>query len=170
MKKRENDCTARLDRLRVAADYFPKVGFNEYSDFRCLYDYSTAMKKGGKKPCYGRVCRYVDDATGMQIEGQYEPLQPWLPKSMITLVANDRTGLSRAEVDSVLFWVEGARLLLVELALDFDEGSVVDSSFVQRHLLAGKARHWRTDRAPGFDYFGTRRSPKFLRCYEKKLV
>lgn len=168
--KKQNDCTARLDRLRVAADYFPKVGFKDHTDFRCVYDYSTAKKKGRKKPSYGRVCRYFDDATGMQIEGQYEPLQPWLPKAMLTMVANDRTGLSRAEVDSVLYWLEGARLLLVEMALDFDSGSVVDSGFVQRHLLAGKARHWRTARAPGFDYFGNRRAPKFYRCYEKTFV
>jgi hypothetical protein len=170
MKKHHNDCTARLDRLRVAADYFPKVALEQMAEFRRVYDYSTTYKSSSEKPAYGRVCRYVNDATGMQIEGQYQPLVPWLPPSTITLVANDRTGLIRHEVDAVLAVAENVRLIFVEMALDFDDGSVVDNGFVARHLLVGKARHWRTKKAPGFDYFGTRRSPKFVRVYEKELV
>jgi hypothetical protein len=165
------DLRVRLDRVRVAADYFPKVAFELLKGFRRVYDYDVARKKNKKsnKVSYRRVCRWVSELTGTQIEGAYSPIQPWLPACVITLVGNDRTGLLRQEVDEILAWIEGHRLLHVEVAFDFDESSVVNGDFVYRHLLVGKARHWRSSRAPGFEYFGTRRSPKFARCYKKTL-
>jgi hypothetical protein len=165
------DLTVRLDRIRVAAKYYSKVALELVQDLRCVYDYDVTKqkKKKGRKISYGRVCRWVNDSTGTQVEAAYLPMQSWLPECVMTLVGNDRTGLRRREVDEILEGIEGLQLLHVEVALDFDADSIVNGDFVRRHLLAGKARHYRSSRAPGFEYYGTRRSPKFVRCYKKEI-
>jgi hypothetical protein len=168
MQKRDADCTAKIDRLRVTAEYFPKASLSVLDGFRRLYDY--AKVNNPRKAGYRRVTRYANYGTGTEIEVQYLPLQNWLPNCVITLVANDQTGLLRAEVDAIFEGIENAHLALVEVSIEFPSDGIVNEDFIARHLVVGKARHWQTPKAPGFHYFGSRRSPKFVRCYRKKLT
>jgi hypothetical protein len=63
-----------------------------------------------------------------------------------------------------------AWLLLVELALDFPPKSGINQTFVKQHAVFGKS-HRRIDRGGiGQLRFGSRKSGKLIRCYQKDEV
>jgi hypothetical protein len=165
------DVTARLDRLRLNSDYFSKDVVDQIPGFHCEYDYDVTRNPGSKArhSGYRRVARYSNERTRTQFEVQYKPMQPWFPACTVTLIADDRTGLTRREVDIILESFEKWRLTMVEIAVDFDAGSVVNTNFVRRHLVVGKSRY-APNRDTGFEYFGTRKSQKFGRCYDKENI
>jgi len=84
----------------------------------------------------------------------------------LTVVGDDSRGLLRAELENVCRPFRWTRLLMVEMAFDFEEGSDVDRAFVLSHGLFGRSelvggRFFKDLR------YGTRHSATMVRAYQK---
>jgi hypothetical protein len=89
---------------------------------------------------YARSRQYQSVTNDTKIFWQYQRLKGWLKPWKITIVADDRYGLSRREVEQIVNHCRDYRLLLVELAVDFSPSSRVTQQFVRRHGVFGKSR------------------------------
>jgi hypothetical protein len=92
--------------------------------------------------------------------------EAWLPPYRLTLYADDRTGLSRDEVFSVLEVLPDFRMTMMELAFDFATHHV-NRKFVREHGLFGKSRP--VEPRGDTDYWGTRRGSKRVQAYVKEF-
>jgi hypothetical protein len=115
---------------------------------------------------YARVQSLNNVDTGTSVDLQYQCKPPWLEPVKLTVVPTRSQGLQRAELEEICGRFKCPRLLTVELALDFGEGSEVDRSFVLRHGLFGRSqpvggRLFRDLR------FGTRHSDTMVRAYKR---
>jgi hypothetical protein len=158
----------RLDRVRIVS--WAKPGWKPPSipGFRVVKD--TWVRPQGPTPTYYRVRELQAEASGARAWWQYQPRRGWLRPWRITLVGDDRTGLTPYEAIRILKRCRYAWVVLVELAVDFDPTSGVDRAFVKRHGVFGKSRR-RTDRGgPGQLRYGSRKSGKLVRAYWKDEV
>ena len=164
-QKSSSLCTVRLDRLRFSAEPRggPKVPAIE--GFRVLQDFRARPQ--GRIPTYARVKKLRSGTTSCQIVIQYKPQQGWLPPYILTIVGDDNVGITPEVLAAVRTSYYVRKLSLVELALDFDPSAGVDREYVLRHGVFGKTRR-RTDRGgPENLRYGSRSSPKIVRCYAK---
>jgi hypothetical protein len=121
-------------------------------------------------PTYERCRFYLSKENDAKIYWQYQRRTPFLKPWKITVVADDKTGLSYEEIDTVLRHCKYWHFLIIEVAFDFSPSTGVDRNFVRRHAIFGKSRR-RQKRGTSDDlYFGSRKSDKFVRCYEKEGV
>jgi hypothetical protein len=157
-------CVPRLDRLGFAADAVCIDGLKALG-FQRDYHYFTKPERG-----YAEVSRLTKPETGTQIEISLCPRFGYLKQALLHLIANDATGLSHSETNQVLECGDFLHMNLVELALDFASGSGIDLAFVRRHLIAGKSQIHRLCSHPPMTYYGSKRSPKHLRCYQKERL
>lgn len=130
-------CLVRLDRLQMVAGYAPRKppairGFKVVSD-HFVRPQTTVQT-------YARCRQYNSVTNGARIFWQYDRRKGWLKPWKITLIADDRCGLSRGEVWEVVRHCRRYRFLLVELALDFSRQSGITERFVLRHGVFGKSR------------------------------
>jgi hypothetical protein len=88
---------------------------------------------------YARRREYRSLKNGAEIFWQYRPLNPWLMPWKITIVPDDVSGLSRDEIERVLKYCKGYRLLLIEVAIDFSPSTGVNKQFIRRHATFGKS-------------------------------
>jgi hypothetical protein len=86
----------------------------------------------------------------------------------ITFIADDQRGIRPPEVENVLSQCARHKLLLAELAFDFNYDTGVDEQFVRWHGRFGKSRLSRGK--AGQPRFGSRASPKMVRLYHKPAV
>lgn len=161
------ECEVRLDRLEFTATGVSKEQILEIPQFRGGEDHFVKRKDPKSFLPYRRVASFESDTSIRFLYILHEPSTEWIAPFKITLIARDETGLQPKDVLSVLQFVSGAKLVLVEIAFDFGFRSGVDCEFVRRHGLFGKARRnqvgiWRL-----WDCWGTRRSAKFVRSYYK---
>jgi len=91
-------------------------------------------------PTYARVRQYQSTNDDTKIFWQYQRLKPWLKPWKITLVADDKTGLSYEQIQIVLKHCRYFRFLIVEVAVDFCPSAGVDKRFVRKHGVFGKSR------------------------------
>lgn len=158
----------RLDRLRLnswakAGAKLPKIGgFKTLKGFR--------PKPLGKSLPYGRVLKLKEETSDTKVDWEYERQKGWLRQWRITLIADDKTGLTPSQVRKFVKRCRFYTFLIFELALDFGPGSSVDCEFVKRHALFGKSRRRRDLEHPGEVRYGSRKSGKFVRCYWKPSV
>jgi hypothetical protein len=89
---------------------------------------------------YARCREYRSTSNATKIFWQYERRCPWLKPWKITLIADDRFGLSAADVWNVVRNCRSYQILIVELAFDFSTPSPVNTAFVRRHGVFGKSR------------------------------
>jgi hypothetical protein len=92
--------------------------------------------------------------------------QPWLAPVKLTIIAGARRGLHRTEVEAVAGAFRKVRLLLLELALDFDSGSEMDRAFVLRHGVFGRSRLFGGHFFSTLRY-GSQKGPKLVRAYAR---
>lgn len=96
---------------------------------------------------YARVRQYQSLTDDTKIFWQYRRLKGWLKPWKITMVGDDKTGLSYAHVENVLKHCRHYRLLIVEVAVDFEPSTGMNRRFVRQHAVFGKSRHEkRTDK------------------------
>jgi len=177
-KNTSPECVVRLDRIVLGArralesteatdkNRAPSVpaipGFKLFNDFRA--------RPQGRVPTYARVrlLRSLENNSLARI--QHERVMPWLRPFRVTLVGDDRQGVTPDEIRRFVTQFSSHRLSLVEIAFDFDPSSGVDEDFVLRHGQFGKSRR-RKDRG-GRDQvrYGSRASPKLVRCYWKRQL
>jgi hypothetical protein len=93
---------------------------------------------------YARCRQYKSSKDDTKIYWQYERLKGWLKPWKITMVADDNTGLSYEQIETVLGHCRYYRLLIVEVAIDFSHSTGVNRRFVRRHAIFGKSRHAKT--------------------------
>lgn len=91
-------------------------------------------------PTYERCRQYQSTSNGAKLFWQYYRRSSFLKPWKITIVADDKTGLSYDEIDTVLgrcrFW----HFLTIEVAIDFRPSTGVNKQFVRRHAVFGKSR------------------------------
>lgn len=165
--KRPNDVlTVRLDRVQLVArameQRLPDIpGFVVRRD--------SFVHPQTRIRTYERVRNFKNYKTGTTIDVQYRARPPWLQPIKLTVVAEDPKGLQRPEFESICGQFSWARLLTVELALDFQYGSKVNRSFVLAHGVFGRSalvggRLFRDLR------YGTRHSETLVRAYDKPKI
>jgi len=104
----------------------------------------------------------------MQFCIESKPREPWIPPFRITLVADDQTGLLPEEVFGVLELLPSKfKMSLVELSFDFS-GSTINRIVVRRCGLFGRSQ--RTRSSDKTDYWGTRKSGKLVKSYNKTEI
>lgn len=92
-------------------------------------------------------CRQFESLTNdTKIYWQYCRQKGWLKPWKITMVADDKTGLSRKEIEKVLRQCRSYEFLTVEIAIDFSPSTGVDKQFIRRHAVFGKSRRRATKR------------------------
>jgi len=163
-----SDVTVRLDRVQIVSsalpgDSPPKTlrGFKRTRD--CFVRRQTTTST------YARARHYRSLANGTRIYWQYRRLKSWLMPWKVTIVSDDLSGLSRDEIERVLNYCRFHRLLLVEVAIDFSPSTGVNRRFIRSHAVFGKSHR---DPREGISdlYYGSRKSDKLVRCYEKPEV
>lgn len=116
---------------------------------------------------YERCRHYQSTRNDAKVYWQYYPRKSWLKRWKVTIVADDKNGLSYDEIEAVLDHCRFYHFLIIEVAIDFRPSTGVNREFVRRHALLGKSRR-RKQQSADVLYFGTRKSDKFVRCYEKE--
>ena len=128
---------ALLDRFQLTSESTtpkrPKV-----HGFDVVWDHF--VKPQTDIPTYARCRKYRSRTNDTKIFWQYQRRCPWLKPWKITLIADDRYGLTAGEVWSVVRHCQSYRILIVELALDFYVPPPVNDAFVRRHGIFGKSR------------------------------
>jgi hypothetical protein len=131
-------CFVRLDRVQLVSEAAPGQKPPEIPGFEIVSDHFVRPQTSVQT--YARCRQYNSSADGTQIFWQYDRRKGWLSPWKITLVADDRLGLSRREICNVLTHCRDHRFLLVELAFDFVQPSSVGERFVLRHGMFGKSK------------------------------
>jgi len=167
----KSNCVARLDRLRFAC---PRSGFKSVGKppgvpgFKTIADTFVNAPKG-KTVAYKRVRRMENPTTGTKIHVQHWRAHGYLKPMRVTVIGPDLTGILWAELKSIGDAFKDFVVRMVELAFDFSSESGVDADFVRRHARFGKSKSVPM-MFPGYLRYGTRQSPKMIRCYWKKQV
>jgi hypothetical protein len=107
--------------------------------------------------------------SSSKISIQYDRQAPWLPWCRIMMIGDDQTGLTLDEIKRVLVDVPDHGISLAEIAFDFHPDTGVNQHFVLCHARFGKSQR-REDRGGANLRFGSRRSAKLVRCYQKKEI
>ena len=89
---------------------------------------------------YARNRQYQCVAKDAKIFWQYDRQKGWLQPWKITMVADDKTGLSRDEIERVLRHCRSYQFLTVEIAIDFSPSTGVNKQFIRSHAVFGKSR------------------------------
>jgi hypothetical protein len=127
-----------LDRLQVASEAPRLETPPRLKGFRVVSDHWVRPQTD--IPTYARSREYRSTRNSAQIFWQYKRRCSWLKPWKITLIADDRFGLTPAEVWKVVRYCRSYRILLVELALDFSVPPSVNTAFVRRYGIFGKSR------------------------------
>lgn len=161
-------CFVRLDRLRIAGGAQSETKLPPIRNFRVLRD--SFVRQQTSIRTYLRCRHLINDKSGTRIYWQYARQHAFLSPSRITLIADDITGLAPEDVRPVAAHCRPHRVLLVEIALDFDEETGVDHCFVRRHAIFGKSRPCPDRGGEGQLRYGARSSGKMVRAYRKPAV
>ena len=137
--KPQDGVCVRLDRLQIVA----RVARNrkpprEIEGFVLLRDHFVGCQT--TTSTYARCRTFKSSTNHAEIYWQYDPQKAWLKPWKITIVADDKRGLSRDEIERVLIHCRSCRLLTVEIAIDFSPSTKVNRQFIRGHAVFGKSR------------------------------
>lgn len=96
---------------------------------------------------YARCRQYESVKDDTKIYWQYQRQKGWLRPWKITIVADDKTGLSYEEIERVLRHCHAYRVLTVEIAIDFSPSAGITGQFIRQHGVFGKSHQRATTRA-----------------------
>jgi hypothetical protein len=119
---------------------------------------------------YRRVRIYRSLTSSARIVLQYERLVPWVQPWRFTLIADDSTGITSEDIAAVVMNCMSHSVTMVELALDFPALSEVDRDFVLRFGRFGKSHRKLNIGGSTYLRYGSRASPKLVRCYFKSEI
>jgi hypothetical protein len=126
-----------LDRFQVTSEA-PKPKPPRILGFDVVWDHW--VKPQTDIPTYARCRKYRSRTNDTKIFWQYQRRCPWLKPWKISLIADDRYGLTAGEVWTVIRQCKSYRILIVELAVDFSVPPPVNTAFVRRYGVFGKSR------------------------------
>jgi hypothetical protein len=163
IKRANKVCNVLLDRVQFVARTWTRQ-LPDLPGFTVCRD--SFVRPQTSIRTYPRVRNFKNLKTNTTVDAQYWAAPPWLEPVKLTVVGDDSRGLQRAELRNVCRQFRWTRLLMVEIAFDFGEGSEVDRTFVLRHGLFGKSelvggRFFKDLR------YGTRHSSTMVRAYQK---
>lgn len=159
------DCEVRLDRIIVGVPERLPEGLPELEGFKLKKD--TLVRARGGVRTYDRARWYRSEENSCKVSISYQRVAPWLPMYRVTIYADDQTGITLDELRRVLVGFPDHLISLLEIAFDFDPATPVDKKFVLRHMRFGKSQRQKTLGGPDQLRFGSRQSPKLVRCYWK---
>lgn len=133
-------------------------------------DWDTFVRPQTSTRTYNRVRAYSDPASRAKVFVQYEPNAPWLAPVKATFCPNDQCGLERSEIESFIENFLTYQPLTLELSFDFSPESGITKEFILRHAIFGKSRPRYSGSSDSGLSYGTRKSTKFVRSYEKANV
>jgi hypothetical protein len=164
----EIKCVARFDRFRTNSWAKRGMPVPKIRGFKTVRDFRLRWKE--KPPVYARVRELRSITSATIAQWQYARRKGWVKPWRVTLIGDNKQGITAPEAWSFFKHFRFPKLLLFELAFDFPRSSGVDANFVLQHALFGKSR-LRADRGgEGQLRFGSRFSGKLVRCYEKESV
>jgi hypothetical protein len=105
---------------------------------------------------YARCRHYKSLTNDSKIYWQYKRQKGWLAPWKITMVADDKAGLSRDEIERVLKHCRSYQFLTVEIAVDFRPSTGINKQYIRRCAVFGKSRR-RADKKEQHDLL---RQPK----------
>jgi len=153
-------CIAKLDRLILTAVALVITELCKIPGYRAV----RTKRVWGQ--LYREVTRIYGTSSIRQVIVESAPNVGWLARFRITVIPRDGSGLLLQDLCLILELIPDVKIVLVEIAFDFPLRSVVDTSFVQEHMLCGKT--WM--RAGGtalHERWGSSRSAKVARAYAK---
>jgi hypothetical protein len=133
-----HDITAKLDRVQIISWAPQGRKPPTLKGFAVTRDSFVRSQTNIKT--YARCRQYKSLKDDAKIYWQYQRQKAWLKPWKITLVADDKTGLSYEQIDNVLGHCRFYRFLVIEVAIDFSPSTGVDNKFVRRHAIFGKSR------------------------------
>jgi len=162
--ERGSTCTVRIDRAQFTSA-LERSSPPDIPRFEIQLDRFVRSQTSVRT--YLRVRAFRTQRSGSQVFVQYAPAVPWLPEAKVTVIADDQTGLRRNDLERIWSVFRRPQLLLVEVAFDFGSGSGVNREFVLRFARFGRSQ---LRKSRDEIRFGTRKSHKLVRCYDKEGI
>jgi len=94
---------------------------------------------------YARCRQYQSIANDTKVYWQYGRLKGWLKPWKITIVGDDKSGLSYGEIESVLNHCPDYCFQIVEIAVDFSPSTGINNRFIRQHAVFGKSHYREAD-------------------------
>jgi hypothetical protein len=160
-----HDLQVRVDRVQLVSWAPQGRKPPELSGFKVIRDSFVRSQTNIKT--YARCRQYQSRKNDAKIYWQYERQKSWLKPWKITIVADDKTGLSYNEIEVVLSHCRFCHFLIIEVAIDFSPSTGVNRQFVRRHAVFGKSRRAHR-KSESRLYWGGRKCDKFVRSYQKE--
>jgi hypothetical protein len=124
-------CECKLDVVILTASHFPFAAFKDLG-------YRVPAPEGLWRQRYSFVTRLKGTKSIREINVEHGPNKPWLPPFRITIIPRDASGVVVQDFQSILELLPDFKIVLLEVALDFPLGSLIDVDYVRKHLLSGK--------------------------------
>jgi hypothetical protein len=128
----------RLDRVQLVSWASPQHRPPQLEGYKLIRD--SFVRCQTTTATYARSRQYQSITNDTKIFWQYNRLRGWLTPWKITIVGDDKKGLSYEEITNVLKHCRYYRFLVVELAFDFCSSSGINRRFVRQHAVFGKSR------------------------------
>lgn len=157
-----------MDRIRFGAIARNGSRIASIPGFKAVKD--VRVKRQGVIATYERITVFRSLTNSCQVVVQYKRLRRWLAPCTVTIIGDDTTGITPKELWCVCAQCHPRKPSLVELAFDFNLKVGADRRYVLRYGVFGKTRR-RVDRGgPEHLRYGSRSSPKLVRCYRKSNI
>jgi hypothetical protein len=159
---------ATLDRLQFLAELSDQGIPPRFPGFKRLRDWFVRSQTNAQT--YRRVAEYVNLRSGVRFFLQYQAQLPGLAPFKGTIIPRDDRVLSRDEIQQVVGQFSTYRLLLLEVAFNFPPRSGINLDFVRRFGIFGKSRPNQLRLLKHGVLYGSRKSSKLIRVYNKKAL
>jgi hypothetical protein len=160
------DCNAKIHRVIVTAQIFPSKAF----PWKALAQLPGAQVLKTRRifgQAYTEVTRLRLRGTIREIFVYAKPRDGWSPRFRVVIIPRNRASVRCVDLEKVLKCLPNFKVVLVEFALDFPVGSIMDLQFVQRWVLFGKIWPRFVGINPLHDSWGTRKGATFIRVYAR---
>jgi hypothetical protein len=127
----------RLDRVQILSWARPGRTPPKLEGFKLVRDWFVRCQT--TTATYARVRQYQSLTNDMKVFWQYQRQKSWLKPWKISIVADDESGLSYEEIQTVLKHCRFFRFLTVEVAVDFHPSVGINKNFVRQHGTFGKS-------------------------------
>ena len=136
--KRHPVCIVRGDAISFGCESVKLTALRTHPDFHRYFDGFVRRRKPDAFLPYRRISRFKCTKTGSKFWVYCQRQASNLPEFRIEFFPDDKRGLRRPEISSVLELTGEPRIIRMEIAFDFGPGAGVNNDFVRRSLISGK--------------------------------
>jgi hypothetical protein len=159
-------CEAKIHRVIVTSEIFPLNTF-PWGALEELPRAQVVKPRRIFRQAYTEVTRIRLRGSIREIFVYTKPRDGWSPPFRVVIIPQNRTSVRCVDLEKILECLPNFKVVLVEFALDFPIGSIMDLQFVQRWVLFGKIWPRFVGINPLHDSWGTRKGTKFIRVYAR---